>query len=205
MFTKPKQIEAAFQQIRLICLVTIVGAWLFAAFVALHFTRKMTEAQNRIYILSEGRAMEARAGDREENIPVEARDHVKNFEAAFFTLDPDDKAIAATIGRALYLADGSVKRLYDNLKESGYYNGIIAGNISQRVGVDSISLDTRSYPYYFRCFATQKIIRATSIVTRNLVTEGWLRNVAKSDNNPHGFLIERFNTIENKDLKVEVR
>ena len=27
--------------------------------------------------------------------------------------------------------------------------------------------------------------------------------MSRSDNNPHGFLIEKWNTIENKDLKVE--
>jgi hypothetical protein len=40
---------------------------------------------------------------------------------------------------------------------------------------------------------------------RNLITEGFLRNVARSDNNPHGFLIEKWTTIENKDLKTEKR
>ena len=40
---------------------------------------------------------------------------------------------------------------------------------------------------------------------QNLITEGNLRNVSRSDNNPHGFLIERWNTIENKDLAVENR
>jgi len=50
-----------------------------------------------------------------------------------------------------------------------------------------------------------KIIRSTSIVTRDLLTEGWLRNINRSDNNPHGFLIERWNILENKDNKVEKR
>jgi len=59
-----------------------------------------------------------------------------------------------------------------------------------------------TYPYHFRCYATQSIIRTTSTVTRSLITEGDLRNVSRSDNNPHGFLIERWNTIENKDLKI---
>ncbi|MDP3180258.1 MAG: conjugative transposon protein TraK, partial [Bacteroidota bacterium] len=40
---------------------------------------------------------------------------------------------------------------------------------------------------------------------RSLITEGALRNVSRSDNNPHGFLIERWNTIENRDIKTENR
>jgi conjugative transposon TraK protein len=149
--------------------------------------------------------LEAFASDRKENIPVEARDHIRAFHQHFFSLDPDEKVITANLTRALYLADGSAKRLYDNLREAGYYAGIISGNISQQITVDSIALDMDAYPWYFRCYARQQIIRPTSIVTRNLVTEGWLRSISRSDNNPHGFLIERWNTMENKDLTVQKR
>jgi conjugative transposon TraK protein len=143
--------------------------------------------------------------DRKDNIPVEARDHIKTFHHYFFSLDPDDKVIQGNVTKALYLADGSAKRLYDNLRESNYYANIISGNISQQIAVDSITLDVNQYPFYFACYATEKIIRTTSIVTRTLRTEGYLRNVSRSDNNPHGFLIEKFNTLENKDISVETR
>src|SRR6185437_12405427 len=148
---------------------------------------------------------EALAADRRENLEVEARDHIRNFHLDFFTLDPDEKVINANVGHALYLADGSAKRVYEGLKENGYYAGIIAGNVSQRVMPDSIVVDTRSYPIYWRCYATEKIIRPTSAVTRNLVTEGQLRYVSRSDNNPHGFLIEKWVILDNSDLKVETR
>jgi conjugative transposon TraK protein len=113
--------------------------------------------------------------------------------------------IQTNITKALYLADGSAKRMYDNFKEGGYYANVISGNISQNIEVDSVQVNTHEYPFYWRCYATEKIIRATSIVTRDLITEGYLRSVSRSDNNPHGFLIERWNTIENKDIKVETR
>mgnify|MGYP001603635278 CR=1 FL=1 len=131
---------------------------------------------------------------------MEIRDHVKVFHHYFFTLDPDDKQIQASIIQALYLADGSAKTAYDNLKEAGYYNNIVSGNISQQIQVDSVQVDINQYPFYFKCFATEKLIRSTSMITRSLVTQGYLRNVSRSDNNPHGFLIEKWETLENKDL-----
>jgi conjugative transposon TraK protein len=157
--------------------------------------------QGKVYILSDGKALEALASDRKDNIGVEARDHVKTFHQLFFTLDPDDKVIQSNLTKALYLADASAKTAYDNLSEIGYYANIIAGNISQQIQVDSVNVDLQNYPYHFRCYATQSIIRTTSTVTRSLITEGDLRNVSRSDNNPHGFLIERWSTLENKDLK----
>jgi conjugative transposon TraK protein len=161
--------------------------------------------QDKVYILANGKALEAYASDRKDNIPVEARDHVKTFHKLFFTLDPDDKVIKTNVTKALYLADDSAKRIYDDLKENGYYSGIISGNISQTLQVDSVTVDINDYPYRFRCYATQNIIRTTSIAHRSLITEGNLRNVSRSDNNPHGFLIERWNTIENRDLSSENR
>jgi conjugative transposon TraK protein len=113
--------------------------------------------------------------------------------------------IQANITKALYLADRSAKEQYDNLKENNYYSNIISGNISQEIDADSIVVDVNQYPFYFQYYGKEKIIRPASIVIRNLITEGYLRNVSRSDNNPHGFLIEKWRTIENKDLKTMVR
>jgi len=161
--------------------------------------------QDRVYILANGKAMEVLAGSRDDNLVAEARDHVATFHELFFTLDPDEKSIAAGMKRALYLADGSAKRQYDDLMETGYISGVISGNVSQRISIDSVVLNTVREPYAFRCFATLHIMRATSVVTRSLVSQGTLRSVARSEHNPHGFLIERWEILENKDLKVEAR
>ena len=48
--------------------------------------------------------------------------------------------------------------------------------------------------------ARQRILRESSVTERSLVTTCQLVNATRSDNNPQGFLIERFNIIENKDL-----
>jgi len=205
MFKKFQHIESAFQYVKVFALGTIAAMLLTAFFVCYKSYQLVSESSRHIYILANGKALEAFASERKENIPVEARDHVKMFHAYFFTLDPDEKVIQSNITKALYLADGTAKQQYDNLKENGYYANIISGNISQEINIDSIRVNLDQSPYYFRCYATQKIIRTTSTSIRSLVTEGYLRNVARSDNNPHGFLIEKWNTIENKDVNTQPR
>lgn len=205
MFTKMKNIETAFRSIRFFMLAVVISCVVICLFVLYKSYQLAAITQNKVYVLANGKALEAIVADRKDNVLVEARDHVKMFHHYFFTLDPDEKVIQANITKALYLADGSAKRQYENLKENSYYSNIIAGNISQQISVDSIAVNTDQYPYYFRCFSTQQIIRTTSIVTRSLITEGYLRNVSRSDNNSHGFLIERWNTIENKDIKTASR
>lgn len=205
MFQKMKNIDTAFRYVRGFTILAIIGSAIISCFALYKSFKLVSQMQDKVYILANGKALEAYASDRKDNIPVEARDHVKTFHHWFFTLSPDDKVIKTNLGKALYLADASAKREYDNLRENGYYAGIISGNISQTIKVDSITIDTSEYPYRFRCHAVQNIVRTTSIVSRSLVTEGALRNVSRSDNNPHGFLIERWNIIENKDIKTQNR
>jgi conjugative transposon TraK protein len=205
MFKQLKNIDSAFRHIKLFSLVLIVACVCIAGY-SLYTSEKVLEKANQhIYILANGKVLEAVASDRKENIPVEARDHVRTFHYYFFSLDPDDQVIQANITKALYLADQSAKIQYDNLKENSYYSNVISGNISQEITIDSVRVDMDKYPIYFQCYAQQKIIRPSTIVTRILITEGYLRNVARSDHNPHGFLIEKWKTLEYRDLKTENR
>lgn len=205
MFTKMKNIDTAFRYVRGFTILVIAGCIIISCYAVYKSFQTVSQMQDKVYILANGKALEAYASERKDNIPVEARDHVKTFHKFFFTLDPDDKVIKTNITKALYLADDSAKRIYDDLKENNFYSGIISGNISQTIQIDSVSIDIHEYPYRFRCYARQSIIRTTSIMKRSLITEGSLRNVSRSDNNPHGFLIERFNTVENKDISAETR
>jgi len=205
MFTKMKNIDTAFRHVRGFTMLIIAACVLLSGFALYKSFSLVAGMQEKVYILANGKALEAYASDRKDNIPVEARDHVKTFHKLFFTLDPDEKVIRFNVTKALYLADDSAKRVYDDLKENDYYSGIISGNVSQTIAVDSVQISINDYPYHFRCYATQNIIRTTSIAHRSLITEGNLRNVSRSDNNPHGFLIERWNTIENRDLSTENR
>lgn len=206
MAFKPTQnIDIAFRSMRAFMLLVVLSS----AVICLYALYKNAEvnklANERMYVLAGDKALEAFASSRKDNLAVEARDHIRMFHTAFFSLDPDEKAIHQSIRKALYLADGTAKKQYDDLVETGYISGMISGNVSQQISIDSVTVNTSIEPYSFRCFAMLKIIRPTSLVTRNLITQGRLRNIARTDNNPHGFLIERWEILENKDMKIETR
>lgn len=200
MFTQFKNIDTAFRHIKLFSIFLILANVLTMGFCIYKSYQLVNEAQNRVHILYNGKVLEAITSDRKSNLPVELRDHIKTFHQYFFNLDPEEKAIQATISKALYLADESAKKQYDNLRESGFYNNLISANISQEIEVDSIQLDINGYPYRFSCYATQKLIRASSTVMRKLITRGQVRDIkTQTDNNPHGFLIQRWETLDNRD------
>jgi conjugative transposon TraK protein len=199
MFTHLKNIDTAFRHIKIFSIVLVLACTLISCFALYKSYETSTNAGKHIYILANGKAMEAISAERKDNVPVEARDHIKMFHHYFFTLDPDEKVISANIGRALYLADESARNQYNNLREKSYYNNLISGNISQQINIDSIALDLSQHPCYFKCYAKEKLIRSSSTINRVLVTQGYLRDVARSDNNPHGFLIQRWETLVNRD------
>ncbi|KYG79334.1 conjugal transfer protein [Roseivirga seohaensis] len=205
MFKQLLNIDTAFKHLRLFTLVVVLAAALISCFSIYKSFQMVHRMQERIYILASGKALEAFSAERKDNIPVEARDHIKMFHHYFMTLSPDEELIKTRVTKALYLADGSAKNAYDNLRESGYYTRLVSGNMSQEILMDSIHIQTDNYPFYFRYYGSQKIVRSTSIVTRRLVTQGYLREVMRSDNNPHGFLIEKWKTLENEDITVKIR
>ena len=205
MFRQMKNIDSAFQYVRGFTSIVVVGCIALSGYALYASYQATLKAQNKVFVLAGGKVLEAYAAERKDNIEVEARDHVKTFHQYFFTLDPDDKVIQSNITMALYLADASARRQYQSLQENGYYTEVISGNISQQVAADSIWVNTHSYPFYFRYFGKQTIIRPTTVTTRKLISEGYLRTVARSDNNPHGFLIERWRILENQDLKTQNR
>ena len=202
-FKSLNNIETSFKQIRFfgivfICLCAgIVGYSVWKAY-------SFAEAQRqRIYVLDGGKSlMLALSQDLSQNRPVEAREHVKRFHELFFTLSPDRNAIESNIRRALFLVDKSAFGYYKDMQEKGYYNRIISGNINQNVQVDSISCNFDTYPYRVVTYARQLIIRESNITERSLVTRCNLINSVRSDNNPHGFTMEAFEIVENRDLRV---
>jgi len=201
MFTQFRNIDSAFKHIKTFSIFLIIAAVSISCFSIFYSVRVIEKAGNRIYILYNGKVLEAFASDKKSNIPVELRDHIKTFHQLFFNLNPDDKAIRASVGKALYLSDESAKKQYDNLRESGYYNNMISANIAKEVQLDSIQLNIEQYPYQFTYYGTEKLVRSSSTVFRKLVTQGYVYDLKEqTDENPHGFIIRNWEILENQDL-----
>ena len=200
-FKSLKNIETSFRQIRLfgivfLCLCALVSV--FSVVASFRFAEKQRE---KIYVLDGGKSlMLALSQDLSQNRPVEAREHVRRFHELFFSLSPDKAAIESNVGRAFQMGDKNALSYYKVLQEKGFFNRLIAGNVSQMVKVDSIRCDFDRYPYEVTTFARQRILRESTVTERSLVTTCRLVNVSRSDNNPQGFMVEALNIVENKDL-----
>lgn len=205
-FKSLKNIESSFKQIRLIVILVISSCALVIVFCIWSSFRFAEVQRQKIYVLDQGKSLIlALSQDLSQNRPVEAREHVRRFHELFFTLSPDKMAIESNMQRAMNLSDKSAFNYYQDLSEKGYFKRLISANINQYIQIDSVICNFDHYPYTVKTFAKQLILRESNVTERSLITTCKLLNSVRSDNNPHGFIIENFEIIENKDIRVANR
>lgn len=205
MFSKTSNIDTAFRHMRGFCICLILANIIIAFFYISGSNARVESAQQRTLILLNGKVIPAVVSTKDDNVDAEAQDHIKTFHEGFFNLSPDEKAIQKSMEKALYLADASAQRQYKDLKENSYFSSIVSGNIQQTISTDSISIDYDQVPYRFRYYGKLTITRPTSTVTRSLCSQGQLRRIARTVNNSHGLLIEKWEITENKDIDIKSR
>lgn len=123
---------------------------------------------------------------------------IKKVHQYFFNLPPDNDYIKWTVGKAMYMADGTALKQKQAMDENGFYSDIISSSAVCTIMCDSIQFDEheRKFTYY----GTQLIKRRTKDIRRSMVTTGYIESVPRTRNNPHGLLITGWRTLENKDL-----
>lgn len=205
MLTKLKQLDSAFVHLKFWTLVLVAFCLMSSSWTLWYCFGQLSKARQEVYLVTQDQVLKAFANPREALIGVEARSHLKQFHNLLFTLSPDERLIEQQLAESLYLGDQSVKFHLDNLRETGYYKKLLAANVSQRVQLDSIQVDETRSDYPFRVYGKQEIIRSSSILFRSLITSGNLRPIQRSPANPHGFLIENWEILDNRDLYQKAR
>jgi conjugative transposon TraK protein len=194
-----RSIESKIRLATTIAIGSLLTAIIITAITSAYAYKQIANARQSIYILDKNIPILAKQTDLQLNRPAEYRGQVDLFHCLFFSLTPDDKYIEYQMQKAMYLVDESGVRQYNNLKEKGYFTSILSSSSVLTLETDSISIDI--VRKYFRYFGKLKIDRRSSTVTRSLITEGYLKDIPRSQNNPHGVLITGWKTLENKDLE----
>lgn len=193
-----KNIESKVRLATFVAAGSLLSALVIVAINAVCTYRLVSNAQKNIYILDNNVPILARQTDMQMNRPAEYRAHIDLFHSLFFSLTPDDHYMEYQMKKAMYLIDESGMKQYNDLKENGFFNSILSSSSVLTLETDSIQVDP--VRKYFRYYGRLKIDRRSSTVVRSLITEGYLKDIPRSDNNPHGVIITNWKTLENKDL-----
>ena len=185
----------------ILSLSSLAGSVVFCLIALLISLNFASSERNKVYVLDGETPRTATLTGMEVSIEIEARAHVNRFHELFFTLAPDDKYIQYNIEKAMYLTDESGLMQYNTLKEKGFYNNLIAASAQFSIITDSIKFDQRSMGFIY--YGRQRIERKSSILFRELVTEGNIMRTTRTENNPHGLMITNYRTVLNKDLEYK--
>lgn len=174
----------------LITFTAIVSSVAWAVYVSKVFTEK-------IYIITEkGQAAIANSistdHDYENYRLPEIKNHIKVFHRLFFGYD--QFSYDKNINEALYLIGNSGKQLYLSFKANGHFARIQSQNLVQKLEIDSIRINDKEYPYHASVYGKLSVSRVDQNVrTKSLFYASFdLYNVARTENNPHGLLIENY-------------
>lgn len=198
-----KNIETKMKMALWIAIASMATSIIVSALAFSYATKMVTEERNHIYVLDKNIPLVAVSENIEDNREVEYKADVETFHQLFFTLPPDDKFISGQLEKAMYLVDASGMAQYNTLKEKGYFTNLVATSSISTCTMDSIQLDMNTGHFIY--YGKQKIQRPSMITIRSLITEGWLIDQPRTDNNPHGVLITKWKTLENKDLQNEAK
>lgn len=178
-------------------LLTIIGNVVLCGILVVYGAKVLTEERNQVYVLDGDIPFLAQRSQQEVNFVMEAKAHIQLFHQYFFTLPPDDDYIKWTLGKAMYMADGTALKQKQAMDENGFFSDIVSSSATCTIMCDSIKLDeqSRSFTYY----GTQNIRRRTRSIRRTLITTGELENTPRTQNNPHGLLITHWRTLKNID------
>lgn len=205
-FKTLNNMQKTFAFSRTLSIIVVLCATVATIAVSVYCLNMVRREREKIYVLDRGRSLIlALQQDLSANRPVEARDHVRMFHTFFFSLPPDNEAIRSNIQRALDLSDKSAYNYYVDLAEAGFYRRLMSTNTIQSIAIDSIVCNVDTYPYAATTHATITLLRDSRVSRRSLVSTCELVNVPRSDANPHGFLLQNYVIVENKDLENENR
>jgi conjugative transposon TraK protein len=209
MFQSMKNIQSAFSYVKSFTLIIIVGC-LSITFYAVMKTNQISQMskQQMLVMDTSGNIQTASLTSRANNLEIEGMAHLKNFHHLFFSFDPERAIIQKNREQWSYLADESVVVQFGKMEEQGFFQNVVAGSISSRLDIEDIKIEKTDNPLYlqFGVKGKQRLIRSTSIAYRNLETSGRLRILEnRTENNPHGFIIENWRIVDNSTISTETR
>lgn len=201
-----KNIDSAWRLSRLVTIITVICSFVFCGIVYFHSMNLIQKEREKVYVLDNGASLKlALKSNMKENRPAEIRNHVTTFHRLFFTLDPDPKQIKENISTSMFLIDNSGLKYEEIRQDKRYYEDIVAGNISTDIQVDSIKVDVSVYPYVCYWYGKERRIRPSKVEINKLWSRCQLRNVSRTDNNPHGLIMERYSVLNNEKIESHER
>ena len=187
-----KGIDGQFNLARTVTVAALVCGLVVALGSAWLYTRADSERENRVWVIDEGVALQAKASSGTAEKPLEVRDHVVRFHELILNIAPNIESINYNHSRAFNMCDESGRRYCADLSEKHFYEDVCRIDASQQFILDSVRVDCSRSPYRARVWGKLYFLRKSNITRYSFSSSCELVNVERSGNNPHGLYIRNF-------------
>ena len=198
-------IETSFRRMKFVTTLCMTAAVVIAVGSVMISGKLMQEGNDKIYVVDKGSAVMAARTNEDLHRDLEAKDHVSRFHELMFNISPSSESIKRNLDKALVMSDKSAYDYYMDLSERGFYQRMISANISQEIVVDSIKVNMTGYPYDAKTYGRLFLLRESNITAYSFESSCRLVDVERSQNNPHGLMIEKFTVTKNENLGTRKR
>ena len=198
-------IETSFRRMKFVTTLCMTAAVVIAVGSVMISGKLMQEGNDKIYVVDKGSAVMAARTDEDLYRDLEAKDHVSRFHELMFNISPSSESIKRNLDKALVMSDKSAYDYYMDLSERGFYQRMISANISQEIVVYSIKVNMTGYPYDAKTYGRLFLLRESNITAYSFESSCRLVDVERSQNNPHGLMIEKFTVTKNENLGTRKR
>lgn len=198
-------IDTSFRKMKFVTVLALVSAVIIAVGSVATSGWFMEKANGTIYVVDKGSAVMASRTQEDSHRELEAMDHVSRFHELMFNLSPSAESIQRNLDRALVMSDKSAYDYWMDLSERGFYQRLVSANISQEFVADSIKVDMLTYPHSVTTYGKIFLLRESNITAYQFESTCRLVDVERSQNNPHGLMIERFTVTRNENIGTRKR
>ena len=170
-------IDTSFRKMKFVTVLSLICAAVIAVGSVAASGWFMEKSNGTIYVVDKGSAVMATRSQEDSHRELEARDHVTRFHELMLNLSPSAESIQR----------------------------IVSANISQEFVADSIKVDMLSYPHQVTTYGKLYLLRESNITAYQFESSCRLVEVERSQNNPHGLMIERFTVTRNENIGTRKR
>ena len=200
-----ENIETGFRRMKFVTVGALASSAAIAIAAVAISVSYVGKADDQVFVIDNGTAMVASAARGDSQKDLEVQDHLVRFHELMFNLSPSSESIKRNIDRALVMSDRSAYDYWRDLSERGFYQRLVSANISQQIVVDSVRADIRSYPYEAVTYGKLYLIRESNITSYQFESVCRMVDVERSESNPHGLMIEKFNVRRNENIGTKRR
>ena len=198
-------IDTAFKKTRLIAILSLALSFLFGVTVMVVAMSMVSKGKGKIYITNGyGNTLTAYQIAANENREAEVKAQVRTFHSLLYDISPDPTEIEKSLNEVLLMGDASVKAFLDK-RGDAYYKKLISNSAEIKYTLDSVKVNTKIYPYKAVQYGKEVVQTSVGFLVKNLVTTLDLREVARTDVNPHGLLIGNYVVLKNNRLRFVER